>query len=404
MWRGACVGAAGLTVACGGSGSSLPIIPPYWTSGGIVVSDLDGDGRADVAIARTYIDQPPPHPGYVDVQLQTAPGRFAPLQRYPVAADPWVLSAGDIDGDGLPDLLAASPMALPPQINTPGDSGALALLRQTTASPGQFEPAQVLAVGGVAADAAIAEVSGDGRTDLLVADGVIGNSRALLLLQQPAAATFSASQPVCTGAGGWSALAVGDLDGDAQPDVAGVGGGNLWWCRGLGGGNFGAPAVLGTGVALVGIALADLDADGRLDIVAADAGNAPSGGLGAAAVRWWRQTAPGVFTVQSQSVSDGARRVVVQDLNQDGRADMVVISTVYQTQANSTRISVLLQSATVAGAFGVSQVWQGPYGASFVAVGEVTGDGRVDIVVEGPLVYPQSSTDAGTFLSGVPLP
>ena len=65
---------------------------------------------------------------------------------------------------------------------------------------------------------------------------------------------------------------------------------------------------------------------------------------------------------------------------------------------------MLLQSATVAGAFGVSQVWQGPDGASFVAVGEVTGDGRVDIVVEGPLVYPQSPTATGTFLPGVPLP
>ena len=65
---------------------------------------------------------------------------------------------------------------------------------------------------------------------------------------------------------------------------------------------------------------------------------------------------------------------------------------------------MLLQSASVAGAFGVAQVWQGPEGGSFIAVGEVTGDGRVDIVVEGPLVYPQSPTLAGVFLSGVPLP
>jgi len=404
MFRSAGLGALCLVVACGGSGGSWPVLQPYWVSGGIVVSDLDGDGRDDVAVARTYVDQPPPHPGHVDVHLQTATGRFASLQRYAVAADPWVLSAGDVDGDGLLDLISASPMTTPPQINTVNDSGAVALLRQSSVSPGQFETAQVLAVGGVAIDAALAELTGDGRTDLLVADGVNINSRAVLLVQQPVASDFGSPQPVCTGTGGWSALATGDLDADLQPDVVGVGGGALWWCRGLGGGNFAAPVVIGTGVALVGVALADLDADGRLDVVAADAGNAPSGGLGAAAVRWWRQTVPGVFTSQSLGVADGARRVVVRDLNQDGRQDMAVISTIYQTQANSTRISVLLQSASVAGAFSVSQAWQGPDGGSFIAVGEVTGDGRVDIVVEGPLVYPQSPTLPGVFLSGVPLP
>ncbi len=402
--RLACAGAVCLTAACGGSGGGVPAVAPYWVSGGIVVGDLDGDGRADVAIARTYIDQPPPHPGYVDVHLQTAPGRFAPPQRYAVAADPWVLSAGDLNGDGRLDLLGASPMTTPAQINTTSNSGAVAVLRQRSANPGQFESAQVLATGGVAIDAAIADMSGDGRSDVLIADGVIVNSRALLLTQLPVGDSFATPQPMCTGAGGWSALAVGDLDGDATPDVVGAGGGSLWWCRGLGGGNFATPAFIGTGVALVGVSLADLDGDGRLDVTAADAGNAPSGGLGASAVRWWRQTAPGVFTAQSQGLADGARRVVVQDLNQDGRPDMVVISTVYQTQANNTRISVLLQSASVAGSFGVAQVWQGPDGGSFIGVGDATGDGRVDIVVEGPLVYPQSPSAAGVFLSAVPLP
>lgn len=377
--------AAALLAACGGSGGGAPVVAPFWVSGGLVVSDLDGDGRADVAVARTYVAQPPPPPGYVDVYLQTAPGRFVPPQPYPIAPDPWVLAAADIDGDGRDDLLAASPLTAPVAINAVGDSGAVSWLRQLAASPGHFDAAQVLATGGVANDVAASEVNGDGRRDLLVADGAVANSRALLMLQQPAAGAFAAPQPVCAGTGqGWSALAVGDLDGDGRPDLAGVGGGALWWCRGQAGGAFDAPAFIGSGVALVGLVLADLDADGRLDAVAADAGQAPAGGTGGAAVRWWRQTSPGVFTPQSLAVADGARRVAVRDLNQDGRPDIAVISTVYQTQANSTRIGVLLQSDTVAGAFSLTQAWQGPDGAGFIAVGDVTGDGRVDIVVDGP--------------------
>jgi hypothetical protein len=369
-WRCLLLGAAAnALVACGGDGG-IAVIAPYWVSGGVVVSDLDGDGRDDVAMAIRHVDGPPPHPGYVDVRRQTTSGAFAPLQRHAVAADPWVLVAGDVDGDGRPDLVSASPMTQPAPVNAPADSGAVALLRQSAVNPGQFGAAQVLTTGGVANDVALSDVQGDGRTDLLVADGVIVNSRALWLTQLPAGA-FAPPVPVCAGAGrGWSALAVGDLDGDGLADLVGVGGDRLWWCRAQAGGGIAPPAV-----------------------------------LGGAAVRWWRQTAPGVFSAQAQGVADGARRVLVRDLDADGRPDLAVISTVYQTQANSTRITVLLQTPASPGSYAVSQVWEGPYSASFIAAGELTGDGRVDLVVDGPMVYPQSATTPGVFVpAGVVLP
>ena len=50
--------------ACGGGGgdSGDVVIPPFWSRGGIVVADFNGDGRDDLAVAATYIAGPPPHP------------------------------------------------------------------------------------------------------------------------------------------------------------------------------------------------------------------------------------------------------------------------------------------------------------------------------------------------------
>lgn len=398
MLQSLIISIAMLLTACGGGGDGSVIIPPFWLQSGVVIADFNADGRADVAVATTYIAGPPPHPGYVEVYLQTAAGSFNAPVRYAASPDPWGISVGDMDGDGRMDIVAASHSTTPPQINVTGDSGAISILRQDTANPGAFQAAQLMTTGGAAEDAAIADINGDGLADIVVADGVLINGRALLL-QQIAPNTFMAPTSLLAGVGrGSQDLEVADLNGDGYKDVVLAAYDSIVvFYRNVAGG-FAPPAILAAGLRPSGVAVADIDGDGRADIIAANAGNAPAGGVGGASVTILRQTVPGAFIVADIAVEDGARRVAIADLDGDGLLDIAAVSLVYQAISSPSRVSVLLQSAANRGQFTVASVYNGSQGGSFIAVGDVNGDGRNDIVLnDGPGVLLQSAVTPGVF-------
>lgn len=397
--------AAASLLACGGGGGG-DVIPPYWTYGGIVVADFNADGRVDVAVVATYVAGGPPHAGYVRVHLHNASGGFDAPVRYPVAADPWGLSAGDFEGNGGLDLVAATPSTLPPQVNTIGDSGAISILRHDPVNPGRFLPSSPVPTGGAAAAAAFGELTGDGRPDVVVADSVLVNGRALLLPQNPALpGTLLPPVPIAVGGNrGSTDAALGDLNGDGRLDVALAAGDSVAILHQRAGGGFDV-VLLPAGQRVQGVAVADLDGDGRLDVVAADAGNAPAGGTGGAAITILLQAATGQFVPTRIAVADGARRIGIGDLNGDGVADVAAISLVYQAQTIPARVSVLLQSATQRGRFAAPVVYDGPANGDFIALGDVNGDGHNDIVVnDGPSVLLQSAVSPGVFGSAQPLP
>jgi hypothetical protein len=385
--------------ACGGGGDD-DSIPPFWSYGGIVAADFDGDGRVDVAVASSYIAGPPPHPGFVDVYLQTAPGAIQWPAQYGIAADPWGLSAGDFDGDGTLDLVAATPSTLPPEVNVITDSGGVSILRQDAANPGRFLASAWTRTGGAAQAAAIGQLTGDAFADVVVADAVLVNARALLLAQDPMQpGTLLPPAALSIGGGrGATEVTVGDLNGDTLPDVALAATDSVAVFYRNAGGGFDPVALHPVGTRPQGIALADIDGDGRLDIVTANAGNAPAGGVGGAGVTLLLQTVAGSFVRSDIAVADGARRLAVADLNDDGIPDLAVVSIVYQAIGEASRVTVLLQSSTMRGQFGAGALYIGAPVGSFIAAGDVNGDGLNDILLnDGPSVLMQRTTAPGTF-------
>ena len=385
-----------LLSGCGGGDSS--VIPPFWTDSGIVVSDFDGNGLDDVAMATTYISGPPPHPGFVEVYLQTSAGIFDVPLRYSISPDPWGMSKGDIDGDGLFDLVIATPKTVAPQINVTTNSGGVSILRQDRKNPGRFMDSQWLFTGGAAEDAAIGKLDSDMYADLVIADGVLVNGRAMLYLQNPdLPGDFLPPSYLVTGKGS-SDLTLADINGDGRDDVVLAAYDSIVVFYQFPTSGFSSPTILASGVRTEGVAVKDLDGNGLADIIAANAGYSPDGGTGGASVRILLQTNPGLFASTDIPVADGARRLAIGDLDSDILPDIAVVSLVYQDLNTPSRVSVILQSHTNRGQFMVTAVYNGSFSSNFIAIGDVNGDNRDDIILnDGPSVLIQRLTPAGSF-------
>ncbi len=190
-------------VTCYGTGATYP--------NGVAVADVNGDGHLDILVANLWIGWPNIE-GTVGVLLGNGDGTFQPAVVYDTGGlEAWSVAVADLNGDGKPDLVVAN-----------WGSHAVAVLLGN--GDGTFQPAATYdASVGNSDSVAVADVDGDGKPDLLVlncntgADGTVG------VLLGNGDGTF---QPVVTydsGGGGGigsKSLAIADLNGDGKPDLA----------------------------------------------------------------------------------------------------------------------------------------------------------------------------------------
>ena len=314
----------------------------------VAQGDLNGDGIPDVVVANRIDDT-------VSVYLGIGDGTFSPPTTDAIGQRVWRVTVADVNADGKLDILTANK----------GDNTISILLGN---GDGTFKPQAVFPVGTRPGGVAVADVNGDGLPDVIVsnyADSTIG------VMLNRGNDTFSNPKLYTTTTGpefaGVGPPVVADVNGDGVPDLLypDYVGANVGVRLGLGDGAFGAQSVFPAGVGAYSLNAVDVNGDGKTDLVVANAvDNTVSVLLG---------NGNGTFQTQKVfPVGFDPFALVTADLNNDGIPDFVTANRGDNTE------SVLLGIGD--GTFEPEEVVPTGNTPRGIAAADFNGDGKVDIV------------------------
>lgn len=399
VWSGLVLYAVAVLLSgCSGGGGGSDSIPPFNIENGVAAADLNGDERIDIVMASTFVANPPPHPGSLLSFLQRSDGSgtFMSSVSYPIGSDPWQVAIADVSGDGLPDVVVA---------NT--ESSNISVLLNSTLQPGTFSPTRHYSCAPGPYSVAIGDLNGDGLPDIAVAIQRTNPGGVSLLFQDPASiGTFLPAVQLSTGFPS-IAVAVADLDGDGRNDIVLTGSDSVSVLlqAATNSGSFLAGVAYSTGSRASFVTVTDIDGDQRLDIVVANSGSTTDGSNASVSVLLQDPFNAGIFlSASSYTVANGARALAIGDLNGDGAPDLAIISLVYSAR-QSSKVSLLFQEQSMRGVFRAGPVYTGGFSSNSIALGDFNSDGRLDILInDGPLILFQNPSLPGNFLTASRLP
>jgi hypothetical protein len=343
---------------------------------------------------------------------------FLPVVTYDTGgSEASMVVVADMNGDGKPDLIVLNCGNCygPPSITNIGSIGVM-----LGNGDGTFQTAVTYGAGTSSPRfVAVADVNGDGKLDLVVANRCIDNGclieAVVAVLLGNGDGTFHAAVTYNSGGLFTSSVAVADINGDGKPDLI-VGNdcadsncdGSVGVLLGNGDGTF-KPAVTypSGGFEADAVALADVNGDGKLDVLVMTHVPVCKGGTcsypSAAGVLLGNgdgtfQPAVTYFS-GGDSIPPFSSLLAVADVNRDGKPDLIVENSACCGSANGV-VGVLLGNGdgtfrkvvtykSGVGGWGTSVAVadvngdndSGGFLTNSVAIADVNGDGRPDLVV-----------------------
>jgi len=256
-------GSSALAIFLGRGDGTFVAGPVYTTVSlpyDITVADFNGDGRLDLAVANNGTNT-------VAVLLGNGDGTFQKPHTY-YAPLPERVLAVDLNGDGHPDLAVLAYCGRDPKTCA---SGAVEVLLNK--GNGTFNKPHYFSVKGVGPDGiAAADLSHDGKIDLVVANNNFQAASTVSVLLGKGDGTFKPTVNYPVG-GGPAGIAIADFNGDGKLDiaVANTGSSTVSLLYGRGNGTF-KPAQnlnFAAGSLPISVAAADFNGDGAPDLAVA---------------------------------------------------------------------------------------------------------------------------------------
>jgi hypothetical protein len=227
-------------------------------------------------------------------------------------------------------------------------------------------------VGSNPQEVLLRDLNADGRLDIITASLSVGGVNAVsVVLQNPDGSFFS---PIGLPTGSGSnpiAIAIGDLNGDSNPDIVAANAANntVSVLFNNGDGSFQSAINYAVGNSPQAVVLGDFDSDGHLDIVTA---NNLSGTL-----TLLKGSATGSFSpLNSYSVGARPRALAAADLNNDGTLDLVVGE---GSEAIDPQRRVRVLQGNGAGSF--SEVASSTQFVNSISIGDLDQDGNLDLLL-----------------------
>jgi archaellum component FlaF (FlaF/FlaG flagellin family) len=320
------------------------------------VGDFNGDGMLDVAVV-SFLPS-----SHVSILLGNGDGTFKAGDSYVVGTQPLYAAAASLRSNGVLDLIV-------------GDSLNDDLYVMLGNGDGTFQPPVAYPTSGRTVQVATGDFAGDGNLDIISLTGNGEGCNCVEVLLGNGDGTFQAAigTPVPYNIGGY-AMATGYFNGDNKLDVAVSGAfasaNQVDILLGNGDGRFTPHGFYSVSLAPESVATGRFAGSDTTDLVV--------GNLEGGSVSVLIGNGNGTFRQAVDYSSYAPTWVAVADLNGDGKEDIVASNADSEAIPPTSTLSVFTGNGD--GTFQTGAVYPAGENLSYVAIGDFNGDGKPDLV------------------------